>query len=202
MIRILLLRFNTICKVLHYEYCWADGFDLYLMVYCATKIKVYLHSNYCLMEFFRTNRLLVRSLREADADDYFDMMGNPNVMNPIPREIMSRKESDDHLEKFLAENQELNGIKAWAIELVDRTEFIGLCAFLKNDENQDEIGYRLREKHWRQGYGTEVTKGLLCYGFEHLKLNIITADVAISNAIFSQDFRKIHDRKKGILQPS
>ena len=154
------------------------------------------------MEIFRTNRLLVRSLREADADDYFDMMGNPNVMNPIPREIMSRKESDDHLEKFLAENQELNGIKAWAIELVDRTEFIGLCAFLKNDENQDEIGYRLREKHWGKGFGTEVTKGLLNYGFERLKMDTITADVAISNANSVKILEKFMTAKKEFFNPA
>lgn len=133
------------------------------------------------MKIFETDRLIIRKLKEVDSDDYFNMMGNPNVMNMVPRKVMSREESDNHLNVFLKMNQNQSDTKAWAIEIKDGNEFIGLCAFLKNDENEDEIGYRLREKFWRKGFGTEIAKGLISFGFEHLKMEKITADVDTKN---------------------
>ena len=133
------------------------------------------------MKIFETSRLIIRKLNEADADDYYDMMGNPNVMNLIPTKVMSREESDNHLGYFVNNNQKLLNTIVWAIETKDENEFIGICAFLKNDEKEDEIGYRLREKFWKQGLGTEIAKGLISYGFEELKMEKITADVAVKN---------------------
>ncbi len=133
------------------------------------------------MKIFETERLIIRRLKNSDSDCYFDMMKNPNVMNPIPRKIMSREESDNHLKDFLNTNENLTDIKVWGIEIKDENEFIGLCAFLKNNENEDEIGYRLREKFWGKGFGTEIAKGLILFGFEKMKLDKITADVSITN---------------------
>lgn len=133
------------------------------------------------MTIFQTERLLIRTLRKDDTDDYFDMMGNPNVMNPIPRDVMTREESNKHLNNFLSTEHIESDQKVWAIELKPENRFIGLCAFLKNDESEDEIGYRLREKYWRKGFGTEVTIGLLKYGFDQMKMERITADVDTRN---------------------
>ena len=130
---------------------------------------------------FETDRLIVRQLQESDRGAYFDMMGNPNVMNPIPRDVMTREESNNHLNNFLNTEQKKTDKKVWAIQLKSENEFIGLCAFLENNENEDEIGYRLREKFWGVGYGTEITKGLIDFGFQHLKTNLITADVFVDN---------------------
>lgn len=145
---------------------------------------------------FETERLLIRTLKKDDSDDYFDMMGNPNVMNPIPRDVMTREESNDHLENFLNTEHSMSDKKVWAIELKSGNTFIGLCAFLKNDENEDEIGYRLREKYWRRGYGTEVTFGLLSYGFNQMKMDKITADVDTRNLNSVKILEKFMTAKK------
>ena len=34
---------------------------------------------------FTTERLLIRLLQISDSENFFDMMGNPNVMHPIPQ---------------------------------------------------------------------------------------------------------------------
>ncbi|MCH2231177.1 MAG: GNAT family N-acetyltransferase [Crocinitomicaceae bacterium] len=130
---------------------------------------------------FETDRLIVRQLHESDKRAYFDMMGNPNVMSLIPRKIMSKDESDKHLAQFIKNNAQQISTKVWAIQLKAENEFIGLCAFLKNNENEDEIGYRLRENYWGVGYGTEITKGLIDFGFKHLNTDLITADVYVDN---------------------
>lgn len=130
---------------------------------------------------FETDRLTIRPLQESDRTAYFDMMSNPNVMSSIPREIMSKDESDQHLTKFINTYGQQAGPKVWAIELKSEKEFIGLCAFLKNNNDEDEIGYRLREKYWGVGYGTEVTRGLIDFGFNNLETDVITADVYVDN---------------------
>jgi RimJ/RimL family protein N-acetyltransferase len=152
------------------------------------------------MTIFETERLLIRTLKKDDSDDYFDMMGNPNVMNPIPRDVMTREESNDHLNNFL--NTEDNDRKVWAIELKSENEFIGLCAFLKNNEKEDEIGYRLREKYWRKGFGTEVTVGLLKYGFDQMKMDKITADVDTRNLNSIKILEKFMTAKKEFYNDS
>jgi len=130
---------------------------------------------------FETERLTVRALTPQDADPFFDMMGNKNVMDPIPRPVMSRTESDAFLEKVVSSKAFNTDKQVRAIVEKKSNSFIGLCAYLKNDENDDEIGYRLREQFWRIGYGTEITKGLLDYGFSEKGCTKITADVYVKN---------------------
>lgn len=132
------------------------------------------------MEIFETERLIVRNLNEKDSDNYYDMMGNVNVMKLIPREIMSREESDSHLMNFVRSDERVVK-KVWAIETKANNDFIGICAFLINDVGDNEIGYRLREKYWRNGFGTEIAKGLISFGFDSLEMNKVTADVAVNN---------------------
>ena len=101
-------------------------------------------------------------------------------MNPIPLDIMDRKTSDNNFEKHLNSKSDSN-IKVWALELKEGSTFIGIAAYLKNNQKEDEIAYRLIENFWGVGYGTEITKGLIDFGFNDLKLNLITADVNTSN---------------------
>ncbi len=130
---------------------------------------------------FETNRLIIRQLSKEDSDLYFDMMGNPNVMNLVPRPVMSREESDKHLLCVLNSAPDMTNKKVWAIDSKIDNEFIGICAFLKNDDHEDEIGYRLREKFWEKGYGTEIARGLIDYGFHNMNMDLITADVITTN---------------------
>ena len=144
---------------------------------------------------FKTERLTVRSLKESDRIAFFDMMSNRNVMAPIPRPVMDKAESDASFEKHL-NAVPTSDTKVRAIVTQQGDEFIGICAFLKNDKNEDEIGYRLREQFWAVGYGTETTKGLINYGFNELQIEVITADtntantgsVKILDKFFQRDF--------------
>lgn len=129
---------------------------------------------------FETERLIIRPLQTDDREAYYDMMSNPNVMNSIPREPMSRDMSDEHFEIHL-KNGNSSDTKVWAIDSKNGDSFIGLAAYLKNDQNEDEIGYRLRELFWGIGYGTEIAKELIEYGFNSLNIDLITADVYVEN---------------------
>lgn len=130
----------------------------------------------------QTRRLYTRELIEADREDFFDMMGNPNVMNPIPQKAMNPAESDAMLDKLMHDKKFRADKTVRAICLEGNTEFMGLAGLLRNDNREGEIAYRLREKFWGQGYGTEIAYGILLYGFETLHEPIMTGDVNITNA--------------------
>lgn len=128
----------------------------------------------------RTERLKLRKLQPKDIDLFYQMMSNPNVMNPVPQGVFSRSKSDEHFNMHSYPAPDSTK-KVWAVTEGSDNLFIGLAAFLKNEKGEDEIGYRLLEKHWGKGYGTELAKGLLDYGFGEMHMDTITADVYIEN---------------------
>ena len=129
---------------------------------------------------FETEKLFVRKLQESDADLFFDLMSNPNVMNMIPQVVLNKEESDAQL-KELIELEHSSATKIWSLCQKSNKEFIGFAGFLKNSDSEDEIAYRLREKHWNKGFGTEIAKELIDFGFTTMNSNLITADVFVEN---------------------
>ncbi len=144
---------------------------------------------------FETERLFVRKLQESDTNLFFDLMSNPNVMNSIPQSPFSREKSDSELKKIIAIEQTSN-TKIWGLCEKTTNEFIGISGFLKNNETEDEIAYRIREKHWNKGYGTEIAKGLIDFGFTKLNLELITADVYVENIRSVKILEKFFTKKK------
>ena len=130
---------------------------------------------------FETERLVIRCFNVLDVDPFFDMMSNYKVMNPIPQKVFTKQESDAKLAELIRLYTQKIEKKIWAVALKNNPELIGLCGLLVNDEQNPELAYRLREKFWQKGYGTEIYEGLILYGFENLKFKLITADVWVEN---------------------
>jgi RimJ/RimL family protein N-acetyltransferase len=132
---------------------------------------------------FKTNRLDVREMNKDDFNFFIELLSAPEIIAPIPQ----IKWSDEKIKtKFIdftnyasdpLEKKEV----IWGVYEKGKNELIGLCAFLTNDENHREVGYRFRQKYWRIGYGTELTKHMIDYCFYDLGLNTLTADVNTEN---------------------
>lgn len=129
---------------------------------------------------FETERLRVRKLNKNDSELFFELMSNPNVMKPIPQKVFSKTESNTKLAELISAEKS-SKIKIWSLTEKENNSLIGICGFLKNDENDDEIAYRLIERFWGKGYGTEIAKGLIEYSFQILNFEKITADVNTEN---------------------
>jgi [ribosomal protein S5]-alanine N-acetyltransferase len=129
---------------------------------------------------FETTRLFVRRLEESDQDAFFGLMSNPNVMNPIPQRPFDRPQSASKLTELIL-LEKTSDTKIWSLCKKGCNDLIGICGVLKNDEKEDEIAYRIIETYWGNGYGTEITKGLIDYCFTHMKSELITADVCVDN---------------------
>lgn len=130
---------------------------------------------------FETERLIIRQFSPVDKDSFFDMMGNPKVMRSIPLATLTREESDLKLQEVIALYKMKSEKKIWAIDLKSNFEMIGLCGLIINSDHENEIAYRLREKYWKHGYGTEIAAGLIKYGFDKLHFDLITGDTYVHN---------------------
>jgi len=129
---------------------------------------------------FETERLYARRLEKNDEAAFFELMGNPNVTTPIPQKPLDKTESVSKLTDLIL-LEKSSDTKIWSLCKKGCKDLIGICGVLKNDENEDEIAYRIIEKFWGKGYGTEIAKGLIDFCFVQMKSEFITADVCVEN---------------------
>ena len=80
---------------------------------------------------FETERLHVRKVSLEDKDAFFDLMSNPNVMDPIPRPVMNKNESDAFLNKLLYKTNNDSFAEVWSVVEKKSNTYIGICAFYK-----------------------------------------------------------------------
>lgn len=123
---------------------------------------------------FETQRILVRELRTSDLTGFHDLQSNPRVMQYTSGKAMSLQENREELINVIeAYSQRDNTFWVWAMEHKADASFIGTCALILNEEGENELGFRIREKYWGQGLGKEVAGPLLRYGFQHMGLERI-----------------------------
>lgn len=144
---------------------------------------------------FETTRLYVRQLEENDEAAFFELMSNPNVMDPIPQKNFNQAQSLSKLVELIS-LEKSSDTKIWCLCKKGYNDLIGICGVLKNDEEEDEIAYRIIETFWGNGFGTEITKGLIDYCFTTMKSDLITADVCVDNTRSVKILNKYFTAKK------
>lgn len=129
-----------------------------------------------------SSRLLIRDIETCDLNGFYDLHSNTKVMNMIPTKTLNLEESKNEIEKLI-KNQKINNFKAkiYSIILKSNKEFIGTFAVIKISDGIVEIGYRIREKFWRQGFASEATKAMIDYIFSTTKINLIVSVVDSQN---------------------
>lgn len=133
------------------------------------------------MIVFETERLIIRHFKELDADDFFLLQGNPDVMRFI-RPVKNRAESDAFLLEAIAGYTE-PWMGRWAIEEKQTGRFIG--SFVVNpipgDHDKTQLGYAFIPDCWGKGYATEATKGGVAYFINSTPLQEIYGVVESEN---------------------
>jgi len=121
-------------------------------------------------KILETNRLLLRELNVDDAENFYNLNLNPNVIKYTGNSSFKNiREAKEFLENY--QDYKLNGYGRWAVINKETNEFIGWCGLKFGEmENEIDIGFRFFENEWNKGYATESAKACLDYGFE--KLNI------------------------------
>lgn len=132
----------------------------------------------------KTKRLILRPWREEDLEPFARMNADPRVMEFFPS-VLSKEESDA-LAKRISTKIEENGWGLWAVSVPGISEFIGFIglnvpSITAHFTPAVEIGWRLAQEYWGQGYATEGALAALTFGFENLNLDQIVAFTAKQN---------------------
>ncbi|RMG17194.1 MAG: N-acetyltransferase [Bacteroidetes bacterium] len=134
------------------------------------------------MILFETKRLYVRELVMEDWPAFHQMQSNPRVMRYTGTAPMTEAESRKDLQAVIqAYSQENNTFWVWAALRKEDHAMAGTCALVQNEEGEQEIGYRLLETYWGNGYGLEMTRGLVAYALNELQLPVLVAYVDTRN---------------------
>jgi ribosomal-protein-alanine N-acetyltransferase len=118
-----------------------------------------------------TQRLLLRQWRESDKAPYAALNADPAVMEHFPRALTT--EQSDEMVDVMAARIEGDGYGLWATEVKATGAFIGFIGlnaprFETAFTPCVEIGWRLAQHAWGNGYAPEGATAVLRFGFEHV----------------------------------
>lgn len=147
-----------------------------------------------------TNRLILRPFREDEFELLYQLHSNKEVAKTTIDGIQSRQQIKKYFDQFLA-HQVKFGYSQWAVFEKESGEFVGRAGFTNrtlNDEigEQTEIRFAFLPQFWGKGYASELTKSLLKFAFEDLKLDLVSASSGLYNeasfrALIKNGFRFI-----------
>lgn len=133
-----------------------------------------------------TERLLLRNWRDEDRAEMFEQLNSqPAVMEHMGG-LLDREETDAGVDRCIACQKEY-GHSFWALERKSDGMFLGFCGIKRvNDETAPdrgtpEIGWRMREEAWGQGYAKEAAIASLNYGFDKLGFAFVSAFTTSAN---------------------
>jgi RimJ/RimL family protein N-acetyltransferase len=86
----------------------------------------------------------------------------------------------------------------YAVVLKKTGNLIGSCT-IDVTEGKWVVGWLLHRDHWKQGYGTEIGKALLAFGFDTLNLHRICASCHVDNIGSYRVMEKIGMRREGLF---
>ena len=137
------------------------------------------------IETIETERLYLRGFQKEDADFAISIWNDPEMGEYLGDPTL------DHVDEAYRKSIEALGESQTCCYLIseskDTGERIGTCSFIPRQEGKVyDIAYCVHKKYWRNGYATEMVKGMVDYakgqGAEKITVSIDQANAA-SNAV-------------------
>lgn len=150
--------------------------------------------------FIETERLLIRQWIAADLAPFCELNRDPVAMEFFPATLTDEQSRD--LMNKIRNHIDQKGYGFFALERKDTGEFIGFTglwhpSFTAFFTPCTEIGWRLLQDHWHQGFASEAAKACLQFGFTRLGLPEIVSFTSEHNHRSEQVMQKIGMEKTG-----
>lgn len=130
-----------------------------------------------------TERLILRAVKDDDAEALFTLRANPNVMRHIGRPLAKTiEEAQKLIDGFKTVENDGTAV-VWAITVKGNDKLLGtICIWnLQKQHFRAEVGYMLHPDYWQQGILSEVMAVVLPVGFNQIGLHSIEANVSPEN---------------------
>lgn len=122
-----------------------------------------------------TERLILREFTINDVEAVYEFNSNIELHKYTGDEIIeSRERAKEIIKDIWFKDYEKYGYGRWAVIFKPENKIIGFAGlkYLPKIKETD-IGYRFLPKYWGKGIATEVSKEIIKYGFNELKLEKI-----------------------------
>lgn len=126
-----------------------------------------------------TERLVLREWGEGDSDRFYSIMNTPSVMRHLGG-VQDRAKWDAAAERISGFQRDF-GHTFWLVERKSDGELLGFCGLKRVNaegtplKGQFEIGWRLRESAWGQGYAKEAAIASLDLAFDRYEAPHVVA---------------------------
>ncbi|WP_130734550.1 GNAT family N-acetyltransferase [Flavobacterium sp. J27] len=156
-----------------------------------------LELNFSPFPVLESERLHFRALRESDANEIFALRSNPELMQYIPRPLVTNmEEALEHI-KMIQDKIDANEGINWAVTEKGKDKLISLIGFYRtqHENYRTEIGYMLLPEYQNKGYITEAIQTLLDYAFDKMGVHSVEAiidprNIASGKVLEKNGFRK------------
>ncbi|MFC5700376.1 GNAT family N-acetyltransferase [Cohnella faecalis] len=159
----------------------------------------YLFSSQPVLE---TERLILRRLQPADANEYFHFASDPLIATHTMWSFHETVEDTKAYLDKLENKYEQKTAYHWAIHNKQNRLVVGRTGFIRFDHTHDstEIGFVVSREYWKQGIMTEATRAIIEYGFEELGVNRIESRCNEDNIGSERVMQKLDMNFEGILR--
>ena len=131
------------------------------------------------MILFETPRIRVRSLRDTDLADFYQLLSDPEIMRYIRAPFTEIAQAEERMEVWTQYGQIRPGLGTFVMENKESGAFSGTCVARQvgyNPEHEDyEIGYIFTPECWGKGLASELVPPLSQYCFSLCTANHLVA---------------------------
>ena len=149
-----------------------------------------------------TARMTLTDITEADFTATYATDRDPMVARYVGDGLPESRSFEEYRDYFSARlslwmNERF---RMWVMRLHGDAALLGWVMLRPvNDTSHVEVGYRLPQSSWGQGYATEATRAVLDYGFNAIGLDEITAVTHADNGASQHVLTKAGLKRDGML---
>ncbi len=151
--------------------------------------------------YLETERLILREILQEDAEAFFAMDSNPEVVKYVGIKPLTDINQSVKMIESIRNQYIENGIGRWAVVRKEDRKLVGwsglkLIKEINNHQNIYDLGYRFTPEYWGIGYATETSIAVLNYAFNEMKLNKVFAYADVENDASNHVLKKLGFEEK------
>lgn len=148
-----------------------------------------------------TPRLRLREVTSADADDVFDLRGDPHTQR-FNLEPMQHANEALYLIEWMRTSFQRRTMLQWGVTLRRSDRVIGICGLhdIRRDLGRSEVGYDLQRAYWGQGIMAEAMCAVIGFAFDEIGFNRLYAQTRSDNLASIRLLEKLDFRREGTLR--